>query len=135
MGLKQHWFYILLALAQGATHGAEIRRRVAEHTEGTLKLYPAMLYGSLEDLQDQGYIAEIDEQSGRPTGMVDSNIDDDSGVAVVDGIHNFEELLQGCRTGIEHRQRRVNGCETQRRVWTAETAHATVGGRCGVNGQ
>ena len=60
MGLKQHWFYILLALAQGATHGAEIRRRVAEHTEDTLKLYPAMLYGSLEDLQDQGYIAEID---------------------------------------------------------------------------
>ena len=68
MGLKQHWFYILLALAQGTTHGAEIRRRVALHTEGTLKLYPAMLYGSLEDLQDQGYIAEIDEQSGRPTG-------------------------------------------------------------------
>jgi DNA-binding PadR family transcriptional regulator len=68
VGLKQHWFYILLALAQGATHGAEIRRRVAQHTAGTLKLYPAMLYGSLEDLQDQGYIAEIDEQSGRPTG-------------------------------------------------------------------
>ena len=68
MGLKQHWFYILLALAQGATHGAEIRRRVAEHTENTLKLYPAMLYGSLEDLQDQGYIAEIDERTGRPQG-------------------------------------------------------------------
>jgi DNA-binding PadR family transcriptional regulator len=68
VGLKQHWFYILLAVARGATHGAEIRRRVAEHTEGTLKLYPAMLYGSLEDLQDQGYIAEIDERSGRPAG-------------------------------------------------------------------
>ncbi|UCG89242.1 MAG: helix-turn-helix transcriptional regulator [Gemmatimonadota bacterium] len=68
VGFKQHWFYILLALAQGATHGAEIRRRVAEHTEGTLKMYPAMLYGSLEDLLDQGYITEIDERSGRPTG-------------------------------------------------------------------
>jgi len=66
--LKQHWFHILLALAEGATHGAEIRRRVAEHTDDTLKLYPAMLYGSLEDLQDGDLIAEVDERSGRPAG-------------------------------------------------------------------
>ncbi len=68
MDLKQHWFHILLALAEGATHGAEIRRRVAEHTDGSMKLYPAMLYGSLEDLQDGALIAEVDERSGRPTG-------------------------------------------------------------------
>ncbi len=68
MALKQHWFHVLLALARGASHGAEIRRRVREHTKGTLKLYPAMLYGSLEDLQEQGLILEVDERSGRPSG-------------------------------------------------------------------
>ncbi len=67
MALKQHWFHILLALATGATHGAEIRRRVREHTDDSLKLYPAMLYGSLEDLQESGLIVEIDERSGRPS--------------------------------------------------------------------
>jgi len=71
MGLKKHWFHILLALAEGPTHGAEIRRRVREHTGGRLKLYPAMLYGSLEDLEKGGLISEIDERSGRPTGETD----------------------------------------------------------------
>ncbi len=68
MGLKQHWFHILLALAEGATHGAEIRRRVIDHSDGTIKLYPAMLYGSLEDLQAGDLIAEVEERSGRPEG-------------------------------------------------------------------
>jgi DNA-binding PadR family transcriptional regulator len=67
VALKQHWFHILLALAKGATHGAEIRRRVREHTGDDLKLYPAMLYGSLEDLQESGLIIEINERSGRPS--------------------------------------------------------------------
>ena len=58
MALKQHWFHILLALSEGATHGAEIRRRVRTHTEGALKLYPAMLYGSLEDLEERNWIRE-----------------------------------------------------------------------------
>jgi DNA-binding PadR family transcriptional regulator len=66
--LKQHWFHILLALARGGALGAEIRRRVREDTKGTVKLYPAMLYGSLEDLQEQGLVQEIDEQAGRPSG-------------------------------------------------------------------
>ncbi len=68
MALKQHWFHILLALAQGAALGAEIRRRVRNDTKGTLKLYPAMLYGSLEDLQEKGFVQEVDERAGRPSG-------------------------------------------------------------------
>ena len=68
MALKQHWFHILLALAQGAALGAEIRRRVRNDTDGTVKLYPAMLYGSLEDLQERGFVEEVDERAGRPPG-------------------------------------------------------------------
>ena len=66
MALKRHWYHILLALAEGPTHGAEIRRRAARHTNGTLELYPAMLYGSLEDLLERGWIEEVAEGTGRP---------------------------------------------------------------------
>ena len=68
MALKKHWYHILLALAEGPAHGAEIRRRVLKHTRGSLELYPAMLYGSLEDLEEMGFILVADEQSDRPTG-------------------------------------------------------------------
>jgi DNA-binding PadR family transcriptional regulator len=66
VGLKRHWYHILLALRQGPAHGAEIRRRVERHTRGSLRLYPAMLYGSLEDLLEKGLIRELDKDSGRP---------------------------------------------------------------------
>ena len=71
VALKKHWYHILLALAEGPAHGAEIRRRVRNHTRGSLELYPAMLYGSLEDLLEKGLVRELDEGSGRPTGEND----------------------------------------------------------------
>ena len=66
MALKKHWYHILLALAEGPAHGAEIRRRVERHTRRSLELYPAMLYGSLEDLLERAWIGEVDEGCGRP---------------------------------------------------------------------
>lgn len=71
VALKKHWYHILLALAEGPAHGAEIRRRVRKHTRGSLELYPAMLYGSLEDLFERGLVREVDEKSGRPSGGSD----------------------------------------------------------------
>jgi len=71
VALKKHWYHILLALAEGPAHGAEIRRRVRKHTRGSLELYPAMLYGSLEDLVEKGLVRELDEGSGRPPGGSD----------------------------------------------------------------
>ena len=68
MPLKKHWYHILLALAEGPAHGAEIRRRVRRNTRDSLQLYPAMLYGSLEDLLERGFACEVDEESGRPPG-------------------------------------------------------------------
>ena len=69
MTLKKHWYHILLALAEGPAHGAEIRRRVIRHTRGALELYPAMLYGSVEDLLEHGLVREVaDTSSGTKTG-------------------------------------------------------------------
>ena len=68
MALKKQWYHILLALAEGPAHGAEIRRRVHKHTRGSLELYPAMLYGSLEDLLEKGFVREVDEESSRRSG-------------------------------------------------------------------
>lgn len=68
MAIKSQWFHILLSLAGGTRHGAEIRRSVREHTGGKVRLYPAMLYGSLDDLQKLGWIGEVGEGEGRPAG-------------------------------------------------------------------
>lgn len=68
MKMKKHWFHILLALAQGPSHGAEIRRRVLKNTNQELELYPAMLYGSLDDLLERQLIREVGEEECRPEG-------------------------------------------------------------------
>ena len=64
--LKPHWFHILLALGDGASHGQEIRDEVLARTEGQLHLWPGMLYGSLKQLGDDGLIRE----TAAPPGAV-----------------------------------------------------------------
>jgi DNA-binding PadR family transcriptional regulator len=64
--LKTHWYYILLSLAATDLHGQAIARDVRSLSDGRVRLWPAMLYGALEDLSERGWIEEIDERSGRP---------------------------------------------------------------------
>lgn len=64
--LKTPWYYILLALASNDLHGQAIAREVQALSDGRLRLWPAMLYGALEDLSDRGWIEELDERRGRP---------------------------------------------------------------------
>jgi DNA-binding PadR family transcriptional regulator len=64
--LKPHWYYILLALTDGERHGLAIARDVETLSEGTVRLWPAMLYGSLEDLADRGWIEPLDDPRRRP---------------------------------------------------------------------
>lgn len=64
--MKAHRYHILLALAHEPLHGAEIRRRVEEESHGVVTLYPAMLYGTLEDLQGSGWISEVDPDDLAP---------------------------------------------------------------------
>ena len=56
--MKTVQYHILAALAGGAIHGAEIRRRVEEQSGGSVTLYSAMLYGTLDEIKRAGWIEE-----------------------------------------------------------------------------
>ena len=60
--LKTHWYYILLSLAGGDRHGLAIAREVTDFSGGQITLWPATLYGALEDLADAGWIAELNDR-------------------------------------------------------------------------
>jgi DNA-binding PadR family transcriptional regulator len=68
--MKTHWFYILLSLATGDRHGSAIMRDVLKLTDGDLRLWPATLYGSLDELRERGWIEEV-PASDRPAGSSD----------------------------------------------------------------
>jgi len=59
--LKPHLFYILLALADGERHGLAIARDVQSLSSGGVRLWPATLYGSLDDLRSRKWIEELPE--------------------------------------------------------------------------
>ena len=50
--LKPQWFQILLAVADHELHGLGIMKEVLEQTDGQMRLWPAMLYGSLKKMVD-----------------------------------------------------------------------------------
>lgn len=57
-------FHILVALAPTPKHGYAIRREVEERTEGTVRLWPATLYGLLAELSRRGLIEETPNPGG-----------------------------------------------------------------------
>ena len=61
--LKPHWYYMLLSLAGGAKHGLAVARDVRDLSGDRVRLWPATLYGSLEELAIRGWIEEIDDGS------------------------------------------------------------------------
>src|SRR5262245_60735006 len=67
-----HWFQILLSLADRDLHGLQIMDDVLERTQGSVRLWPAMLYRNLARLADERLVAEIDTpadaepKGGRP---------------------------------------------------------------------
>ena len=66
--MKRQWYFILLSLAGGERHGSGIMREVLELTDGDLRLWPATLYGSLEELRERGWIEELAGVGERPEG-------------------------------------------------------------------
>ena len=66
--LKPQWFHILLALSEETRHGSGIVRAVLHETQGKLHLWPATLYGSLDDLAGHGWIEEVSDPAERPAG-------------------------------------------------------------------
>ena len=66
--MKPHWFYILLSLSSAARYGTAIQDDVRELSGGRVRLWPATLYGSLEELTERGWLAELEEDE-RPEGL------------------------------------------------------------------
>ena len=65
--VRPHWFQILLAVADGPMHGTAIMEEVFMRTEGSMKLWPGTLYGSLRELEVAGWLHETDPPQGAPT--------------------------------------------------------------------
>jgi DNA-binding PadR family transcriptional regulator len=64
--LKIQWYYILLSLAAGDRHGLAVAREVLALSDGRIRLWPATLYGALDDLCSLGWIEELDDARRRP---------------------------------------------------------------------
>ena len=62
--LKPQWFQILLAVADHELHGLGIMKEVLDQTNGTMHLWPAMLYGSLKKMVDAGLVEEREGPAG-----------------------------------------------------------------------
>src|SRR5207249_8000206 len=54
--------HILLALRDGEKHGYAIMREAEQMSDGTLKLGPGTLYGSIKRMLAEGLIEETDER-------------------------------------------------------------------------
>jgi DNA-binding PadR family transcriptional regulator len=55
-------FHILIALADGETHGYAIMQEVARRSGGSVRLGPGTLYGAISRLLEDGLIEESDER-------------------------------------------------------------------------
>ncbi len=56
--LPPHWFQILLALADREVHGLGIMHDVLDRSGGRIRLWPGMLYRTLQQLERRGLIAD-----------------------------------------------------------------------------
>lgn len=65
--LKPQWFHILLSVADAPLHGTAIMEEVLERTDGTVRLWPGMLYGSLKDMAKRGLVEEVEAPPDAPT--------------------------------------------------------------------
>lgn len=66
--MKRHWFFVLLSVSSSPRYGTAIQEDVRELSDGEVRLWPATLYGSLEELTTRGWLEEIDEDE-RPAGI------------------------------------------------------------------
>lgn len=65
--LRQNWFHVLAALAREDLHGSAIAQDVLDQTHGELRLWPATLYRTLDDMSAEGLIEELVDDE-RPDG-------------------------------------------------------------------
>ncbi len=58
--VKPKWFHILLALSSEPMHGFAIRDSVDVRTGGTVRLWPATLYGAIREMGALGLIEPLE---------------------------------------------------------------------------
>ena len=66
--MKSHWFFILLSVSAAPRYGTAIQDDVRALSDGGVRLWPATLYGSLEELVEQRWLEEVPDDE-RPDGI------------------------------------------------------------------
>jgi DNA-binding PadR family transcriptional regulator len=66
--VKPHWFFILLSVSASPRYGTAIQEDVRELSGGSVRLWPATLYGSMEELVQRGWLEEMEAEE-RPEGI------------------------------------------------------------------
>jgi DNA-binding PadR family transcriptional regulator len=68
--VKPHWFFILLSVSAAPRYGTAIQDDVRALSDGSVRLWPATLYGSLEELVEAGWLEEVgdDDRPGKISG-------------------------------------------------------------------
>ena len=66
--MKSHWFFILLSVSAAPRYGTAIHDDVRALSDGSVRLWPATLYGSLEELVEQRWL-EVVADDERPEGI------------------------------------------------------------------
>ncbi|MEQ1694007.1 MAG: PadR family transcriptional regulator [Gemmatimonas sp.] len=66
--MKPPWFFILLSVSSAPRYGTAIQDDVRALSDGNVRLWPATLYGSLEELVEQRWL-EVVPDDERPEGI------------------------------------------------------------------
>lgn len=103
--MKRHWFYILLSVSASARYGTAIQDDVRRLSGGEVRLWPATLYGSLEELSERGWIEEVAAEE-RPQD--------------ISGRERFYRLTGPGREVLEHEVSRLENVAVRARARLAE---------------
>ena len=93
--LKPQWFQILLAVSDTRRHGSGVRDEVLRQTDGTMRLWPTSLYGSLKHLVEQGYLSEsrLDGAEGEGDRRRFYEITDDGRQALAREVRRLQDMV------------------------------------------
>jgi len=90
--MKPHWFLILLATSAAPQYGTAIQDEVRTLSDGSVRLWPATLYGTLEELVEQGWLEELADED-RPEG--------------ISGRERYYRITRTGRTALKHEAARL----------------------------
>ncbi len=74
--LTPRFFHLLLALAEGPSHGYEMMKQVRHLSTGKVKIGPGTLYESIQRLSSHGLIKKRKARPGNDSRRIDYEITD-----------------------------------------------------------